>query len=382
MADTGTALFPAAKAEKPAHTGLFARKRGNSVKNAECGGNRQTGPDAFRCIAPAYLKLPSLKTVQENIRQEKDLQTPCRILEALHQVFPLDRFIKTQNDPASLLVYSLQRWLESFMPAPVLDKLNLELEICPTSEADMELFDDLLEDEYFLRFGIGSFVNSYFPLEGVIARYNELDPLLGKYLLKLLSWCPLNIGTPENIYECVSFNCWCGEKDDAEIYLERLQDCMGNDCDEEEARELARESLIVEYAELSENFPEWSFRRDQRLDKYRGIVPDELKKMEQFHKQYRRMKKWNYSFPYVCYPGILAPLNRRGFDFSCDAINQINNDHVQGGGSYVLSTLGWSFSPCSKTQMIKTFREIQTILSYFGACVEFLLNHEKEYANA
>ena len=87
------------------------------------------------------------------------------------------------------------------MPPAVLDKLDLELEICPAADADMELFDELREEEYLVRFGIGCFVNRYFPLAEIIAQYNKLDPMLGKYLLKLLSDCPLSIGTPEMIYE-------------------------------------------------------------------------------------------------------------------------------------------------------------------------------------
>ena len=87
-------------------------------------------------------------------------------------------------------------------------------------------------------------------------------------------------------------------------------------------------------------------------------------------------------YPSFCYPGIVAPLDQQSFEFSCEAINRVSHDHIQSGGSYTISTLGWSFSPYSMKRMIQMFREIHTTLEYFGACVEFLLNNEKEYANA
>ena len=382
MAGIGKALFRKTEAKKFYHAGFLKQKFGNRIETAECGGNRQTGTNAAPGLAPAYLKLPSLNSVQKIICQSQDIRTPCRILSALNRIFPLDRFSSDRNDPVSLLTHCLQKWLESFMPPAVLDKLDLELEICPAADADMELFDELREEEYLVRFGIGCFVNRYFPLAEIIAQYNKLDPMLGKYLLKLLSDCPLSIGTPEMIYECISFFCWWGENDDDEIYQERYQECLDGGYDAEEARDVARETIIMEYAELEDNFPEWSFKRDQRIKKYCGIIPDELKKMEYHRKKYRRMKKVTSMYPSVWYPGIIAPLDQRGFDFSCDAINRISNDQIQSGGSYTLSSLGWSFLPSGRKQMIQMFREIQTTLEYFGACIEFLLNHEMEYANA
>ena len=94
------------------------------------------------------------------------------------------------------------------------------------------------------------------------------------------------------------------------------------------------------------------------------------------------MKKVTSMYPSVWYPGIIAPLDQRGFDFSCEAINRISDNQIQSGGNYTLSSLGWSFLPSGRKQMVQMFREIQTTLEYFGACIEFLLNHEMEYANA
>lgn len=382
MVGIGKTLFREAEAKKLHDAGFLKPKFGNRSKTSGCSGNRQTGTDTAPSLAPAYLKLPSLNSVQKIICQSHDIRTPCRILSALNGIFPLDRFSSDRNDPVSLLTHCLQKWLESFMPSDVLDKLNLELEICPAADADRELFDELLEEEYLFRFGIGCFVNRYFPLAEVIAQYNKLDPMLGKYVLKLLSDCPLSIGTPEMIYECISFFCWCGENDDAEIYQEHYQECLDGGYDEEEAREVARETVIMEYGKLEVNFPEWSFKRDQRIREYRGIIPDELKKMEYHRKKYRRMKKVTSMYPSVWYPGIIAPLDQRGFDFSCEAINRISDNQIQSGGNYTLSSLGWSFLPSGRKQMVQMFREIQTTLEYFGACIEFLLNHEMEYANA
>ncbi|MBO4630321.1 MAG: hypothetical protein J5858_00220 [Lentisphaeria bacterium] len=381
MADIGTDVYKKKKQANSYHSGFSHQKQNSSTKITECRNECRTSSNAAPCSAPAYLRLPSLEKVQKEIIQTQDIRTPCRILAALDRIFPLNCHCMDRNDPVSLLIYCMQKWLESFMPSDVLKKLDLEQEICPASEADIELFDGLKNEEYLFHFGIRSFVDRYFPLEKVIAQYNKLNPQLGKYLLKLLSDCPFYIGTPENVYELISYVGWCGENDHTEILQDHYQDCMEGGCSEEEADAIARESIIMEYSEVEENFPEWSFKRDQRIEEYRGIIPDELKKIVESHKRYKKMKT-TLIYPSFCYPGIVAPLDQQSFEFSCEAINRVSHDHIQSGGSYTISTLGWSFSPYSMKRMIQMFREIHTTLEYFGACVEFLLNNEKEYANA
>ena len=381
MARSGKTVCKCEKEELFCPSGFFTRKPKHRKQTFGRSKSCKTDSRSITVPGPSYLTLPSLEKVQDVISTTIDIRTPCRILAALDRIFPLKNYLEKKTDIAATLKHCMTKWIESFFPAEILEKISFKLEICSSSQIDGELYY-LQDDQYMIQFGLDSFVNSFFPLGKIIDQYNGINPQLGKYLLKILSDCPLSIGTPETIYEFISFFCWCGEDDETELLSDRISEYYDENHDREEAEELAKETIIIEYAELTESIPEWTFCRKERLTEYHGFVPNELKKLEYQYLQYVRMKKQTGIFPAVCFPGIVAPLDEKNYLFSCDAIDRVSNDQIACGGSYTISSLGWSFNPLKQKEIIQALREIKITLEYFGGCLDFLLQHEKEFLNA
>lgn len=349
---------------------------------ASRGGKCDSDRHALKNAPAAYLMLPSLEKVQGKIGPALAIQPSCRILSALNSIFPLDDFLFDQTDLASLIPRVFRKWLESFMAPEVLEKFDLSLQILPDHEVDCELFDCIDEGDMVMQFGVNSFFDEFFPLGELLKQYDNAHPGLAKFVLHMLSVCPLSLGTPENIYETASYFCWMGNEDEEEIFEERLTEYRDGGENEEEARDYAREAILVDYADFEEQFPDWTFQRDRRQCNYRGRIPPELQKVKFHYDRYRRQKRTNHMFPAVCYPAVIVPLDQDSYDFSCEVINRIGNEQCQCGGNYCLSTLAWRFSPDDGKRMRKVFQEIRVVLEYFSACLEFLLNHEKEYPHA
>ncbi|OQA82051.1 MAG: hypothetical protein BWY31_03460 [Lentisphaerae bacterium ADurb.Bin242] len=379
MAIAAKKILPESAAENFSDPGFFQGESRKFSPIASGGGKCETNGYAAKRPSAAYLTLPSLETVQELISYEKNIQTPCRILAALNTIFPLNRYLRLSPDPVSLIPIVFQKWLESFMPQIVLDKFNLSLQILPDREVDCELFDCIEEEDIVVQFGLGDFSDRWFPLGGALERYEKEYPGLAKHLLKMLSACPVNLGTPEDVYEMASCYCWYGNDNEREVFEERYADYRESGETEDEARDYARSTILVDSDEFEEHFPEWTFKRSGRQCHYQGPVPPELLRMKQLFDRYRKRKKSEYLFPSVCYPGIIVALDQKTFDFSCEVINRIGEDQAQCGGSYCFSTLAWHFSEKDSRKMKSVFREIRFILEYFGVCAEFLLSHEKEY---
>lgn len=364
--------------------GLFPGREGQCGTPAPGGGKCPTDGHAARAASAAYLMPPSLETVQEMIGRERDTSIPCRILSALHSLFPLNRFLLGQNDPVAVLSVVFQKWLESFIPETVIEKFDLSLQILPDHEVDCDLFDCTDEGGRVIQFGINDFFDNFFPIGDLLQQYDKTHPGLAKFILQMLSACPLNFGTPENIYEMTSYYCWNDEEDEKAIFEERCAEYR-DECeneDEDDAQEYARAAIPVDCAEFEERFPDWTFKRDERQSDYRGKIPPELQKMKFHYDRYRRQKNTNHLFPFTCYPAIIVPLDRDTYDFSCEVINRIGNEQCQCGGSYCFSTLAWRFQPEDRRMTQKALREIRIVLEYFGACSEFLLSCEKEYQDA
>lgn len=332
--------------------------------------------------APHYLTIPQLDAVQEIITEENELETPCRILAGLNTIFPLNELLTYSSDPFQLLSETFRKWLESFMDQSVLDRLGLSLQIISAEEADYEIFQEAPEADCCIQFGMSDFENGWFPLGDVLDAYDKQFPGLAKYILRMLSGCPLQIGTPEAIYEFASEFCWYGNENEQEIFDERYSEYLESGESEEDANAAALETIMVEYAEFEEYLPEWTFHRDKRKSDYCGMIPEELQKLKKCYDRWQKQRRCHYLFPQYVYPGIVAPLDLKSYDFCCDVINRIGNDVMQCGGDYYFSTLAWPFPVRNTRKMLTVLREIRQTLEYFSACIEFLLAHEKEYPNA
>ena len=349
---------------------------------ASGGAKRQTGSRPAKCFAPHYLTIPGLAAVQEIITEEDELETPCRILAGLNMIFPLDDILTHSGDPFQLLSEAFRKWLESFMDESVLNRLGLSLQILSVNEVDSEIFREDPEADCCILFGLSDFENGWFPLGDVLDAYDRQNPGLAKYILRMLSGCPLQIGTPETIYEFASEFCWYGNENEQEIFDERYGEYIDSGESEEDANDAALEAVMVEYAEFEEYLPEWTFNRKKRKSDYSGEIPMELQNLTRCYDRWQKRKRCHYLFPQYVYPGIVVPLDRKSYDFCCDVINRIGNDLMQCGGDYYFSTLAWPFPVKNRREMRTVLREIRLTLEYFSACVEFLFSYEKEYPNA
>ncbi len=147
------------------------------------------------------------------------------------------------------------------MNQAVLDRLGLSLQIISADEADYEIFQEASDADCCIQFGISDFENGWFPLGDVLDTYDRQNPGLAKYILRMLSGCPLQVGTPETIYEFASEFCWFGNENEQEIFDECYGEYLESGESEEDSREAALEITMVEYAEFEEYLPEWTFNR-------------------------------------------------------------------------------------------------------------------------
>lgn len=268
------------------------------------------------------------------------------------------------------------------MSKQVLARFGLSLQILSATEIGHELFYELPEANAIIQFGFNDFENVYFPLGDVLKTYDEQHPGLARYVLQMLSDCPLHIGTPEIIYEMVSYFCWGGENNEEVILQERYDEYLEMGESEEDAREAAYETMMVHYTEFEENLPEWTFQRSGQSSTYSGTIPPELKNLRQCHIHWKKRKKLHYLYPDYVFPGIVVSLDQQGYAFSCDLINRIGNDQIQCGADYYFTTLAWPLPIHNSGEMQVVFREIRQTLEYFSACMDFLFMHEKEYSDA
>ena len=329
-----------------------------------------------------YLTMPGLESVQELIQSPVDNEPPCRILAGLNRIFPVQKYLAHSFEPQQVLTKAFHAWLESFMSKQVLARFGLSLQILSSTEIGHELFYELPEANAIIQFGFNDFENVYFPLGDVLKTYDEQHPGLARYVLQMLSDCPLHIGTPEIIYEMVSYFCWGGEDNEEVILQERYDEYLEMGESEEDAREAAYETMVVRYAEFEENLPEWTFQRSGQDKAYSGPILPELKNLKRCHIRWKKRKKLHYLYPNYVFPGIVVSLDQQGYAFSCDLINRIGNDQIQCGADYYFTTLAWPLPIHNSGEMQVVFREIQQTLEYFSACMDFLFMHEKEYSDA
>lgn len=382
MENAAKKILPENAAKNFSDLGFFQGESRKFSKIASGGAKRQSNSRPAKLPAPHSLITPVLDTVQEIIAEESKIEKPCRILAGLNTIFPLEDLRKGSGDPLQLISEAFRKWLESFMSKQVIERLSLFLQILPADEMDSESFPEVPDTDTVIQFGMSDFENGWFPLGDVLETYDKQHPGLAKYLLRMLSGCPLQIGTPETIYEMASEFCWYGNDTEEEVFEERYSEYIEMGESEEDARDAALEMIMVEYAEFEEYLPEWTFKRSERNCDDSGAIPMELQNLKRCHDQWQKRKRYHYLFPQCVYPGIVAPPDRKSYDFCCDVINRIGNDQMQCGGEYYFSTLAWPFPVNNSRKMLTALREIRPTLEYFSACVDFLLSHEKEYPHA
>ena len=347
------------------------------------GRERQTHFRTAKRSAPHYLITPSLDTAQELITApKKDPETPCRILAVLNQIFPLDHLPECVSNLSELITEAFQKWVASFVSPQVLAKLDLSLQFLSTNQLDYESYGEIPDCDMVIQFGISNFENGFFPMKETLDAYEAQHPGLAKHLLRMLSACPLSIGTPESIYEMASYFCWYGNETEEEVFDERYQEYIDSGESEDDARDMAHGTTLIEYAEFENYLPEWTFERSKRNVDSAGIIPAELQTLKHCYDRWERRKKSNFCVPECVFPGVLAPMDQKCYDFFCDVINRIGDDRMQCGGDYFFSTLAWPFAVTQPKQILSALLEIRFILEYFSACIDFLLAIEKEYKNA
>ena len=321
------------------------------------GRERQTHFRTAKRSAPHYLITPSLDTAQELITApKKDPETPCRILAVLNQIFPLDHLPNRVSDPFELIADAFQKWVASFVSPQVLAKLDLSLQFLSTNQLDYESYGEIPDCDMVIQFGLSNFEDGFFPMKETLDAYEAQHPGLAKHLLRMLSACPLSIGTPESIYEMASYFCWYGNETEEEVFDERYQEYIDSGESEDDARDMAHGTTLIESAELQ--------------------------KLKRCYDRWERRRKSNLCVPECVFPGVVAPMDQDCYDFFCDVINRIGDERTQCDGNYFFSTLAWPFAVTRPKQILSVLLEIRFILEYFSAGIEFLLTIEKEYKNA
>ena len=343
---------------------------------------RQTSSRSTGGIAPHYLITPDLEPVQKIIQASANPEIPCRLLAGLNQVYPITQFLSCSDDPQTVLSTAFHAWMESFMSKRVLDRFDLALQILSANEVEDELFGEIPDAVAAIRFGFCQFERGWFPIGENLKNYEKQHPGLAKYILRMLSDCPLEFGTPENIYELVSGFCWDYNENETEIFEERYAEYLEMGESEEEARKSADETLLVDYAEFETSLPEWAFRRSEREDQYIGPIPSELKNLKRCHSEWRKRKQKNYLYPNCLLPAIAVSLDYESHDFCREVIGRIENELMQYGVDYYWSTLAWPVPVCNFRKLQTFFRELREVLEYFSACMDFLFMHEKECPDA
>lgn len=333
-------------------------------------------------LTPHYLIMPVLDSVQEVIHSPVGTETPCRILAGLNRIFPIKEFIDSSADPLEMLSTAFRAWLESFMSKRVLARFDMALQFLSTNEVKDEFFDEFSSADTAIRFGFCQFDKGWFPIGEILKEYDQRHPGLAKYILRMLSDCPLFLATPEEIYEITSDFCWESNENEEDIFDERYAEYLEMGESEEDARDSAREAIMVDYAEFEEYLPEWTFKRSERDHNYHGPIPPELQNLRRCHAGWRRRKQVSYFFPNYAFPGIAVSLDHKSHDFICDVISRFENELLQGGMDYCFSTLSWPFAINDSRKLRTVLHELQFVLEYFSACADFLLTHEKEPPHA
>lgn len=344
-------------------------------------GKFPSGSPAGPGSAAHYLTLPSLNSAQQMISEQGDIRIPCRLLAGLNGFYPQNDLRREGNDPAKLVPAAFRLWLENVIPERVRRKIDFSVRILPGGEMDSDQFDDIPEDDIVILVSIDDFINRWFPLQERIAAYEAQFPGFGKFLLHILSFCPLNIGTPENMYEMASYFCWHDEENEQSVFNERLEEFITDGESEDDARDLAAKSIMVSYDEFSESLPAWTFQRRTRRITYRKAVPEELQALIRSYRDFRRLRRHRYLFPPTNFPSIFASWDRPSHDLFCDVLNRIANEQMPYGYDYYFSGLAWHFPPADSRNTNRVFREIRIVLEYFARCIDFLLDNEMEYPN-
>lgn len=353
------------------------------ISPSQCGDERRTDSHPARRSPPHYLNLPALETIQETITEFKDTESPCRILAGLNSIFSpdgLDLF-KNNSDPFLLASQALQIWLESFLSSRVVGRIDMSLQVLSPKDVDYNLASGLPQGDTVIQVSLEDYENGFFPLGDTLNNYENQYPGLAKYILRMLSVCPFQIGTPENIYELASFHCWNGNDNEEETFDDIYQEYIFSGESEEDSRETAQKQILVEYAEFEKYLPEWTFKRSERICDYHGLIPTELQHLQRCFHRWTKIRKTHAVSPQYTYPGVTAPLDQNAYDFCCNVINDIGYMQCEYESNYDLPALLWSFPIKNSRKMLTVFREIRSALEYFGACLDFLYSHEKEYLN-
>lgn len=377
MADSATAVL------ENSRKGVFPLRFSSGttfLRNTTVSGGteRQTGSRSTGGATPHYLTMPDLGSAQEIIQASAKSEIPCRLLASLNQLFPITQFLNCSDNLQTVLSTAFHAWVESFMSKRVLDRFDLALQILSANEVEDELFGEIPDAVAAIRFGFCQFERGWFPIGENLKNYEKQHPGLAKYILRMLSDCPLEFGTPENIYELVSGFCWDYNENETEIFEERYAEYLEMGESEEEARKSADETFLVNYAEFETSLPEWAFRRSEREDQYIGSIPSELLNLKRCHAEWQKRKQKNYLYPNCLLPAIAVSLDYESHDFCYEVISRIENELMQYGVDYYWSTLAWPIPVCNSRKLQTFFRELRENLEYFSACMDFLLIHEKE----
>ena len=331
--------------------------------------------------APDYLTAPAeITSVQEKIDARGDVELVCRILAALNQLFPLNVNLKQIADPQEIVRESLQNWMKSFLPENIYEYFDMSLQILGR-EVARYLDYDFYDADAVISFGIPEFVHDYYPLGEVLKKYEEQYPGLLKHIMRMLSDCPIAIGTPEAVYELTSCLCWGFEADEKYFYEERLEEYMDAGESEEEARRYIEEMIPVTYADFENNLPEWTFKREERNSRYEGDIPLELQDMQRCYKRWRRRNRPHYDYPNSSYPPMVVALDKDSYDFCCETIDRVGYEFYQCGDSFETTHLYWSIKAMNQHQITAILLELRYALEYFAACINFLTPYKQEYPN-
>ena len=174
-----------------------------------------------------------------------------------------------------------------------------------------------------------------------------------------------------------------GVLDDEKSFIEdRCAEEVAAGNSEEIAREYAESQVTIRYEEFEKNLPLWSFSRKENPADYRKRLPEELRHLDRLYRTYHRHKYTDNFWPRLNLPCAILGLDQPTFDFLCHAYNKIGNEQVQYyDGCYCLAGFGCAFQPTNSSQIRNALLEIRFALEYFGACIQFLLQHREEYPN-
>ncbi|MDD5598078.1 MAG: hypothetical protein WC082_02290 [Victivallales bacterium] len=346
-------------------------------------GTKQAHRHTGKRAAPAYLTVPNLKKVQEKFEQGANEVEIARVIAGLDSIYPLDSLYSPETSPGAFLVEAVNKWIQSIFPPQLCEELDISITLEEYRYACWESGENAPEHSLTFTFSLGNFLNEYFPLGEVLETYEKQSPGLGCHLLRLLSICPLNIGTPENMYEMNSYFYWYGEDTEKMAFNERYEEYLASCEDEEDEdsiRDYVRECIIgFTFEQFESCLPGWTFKRELCNVEYKGPIPEELRKLEDTFQAYSALKKCHYEFPNTNLPGCIVPLDQNSYDFFCDVLNNAGDDLMQYGEDYYFSGLHWILDSTRTPRLCKTLTEIQCVLRFFSACMEFLLQYQREY---